>query len=206
MISQKRAFADSGARHPHNAAFVPTPARRMNSAQAPGLRVTAAFSLAMVLIVVSANILVQTPVNDWLTWGAVTYPFTFLVVDLANRYYGPRAARRVVYVGFVVALVLSAWLATPRIAIASGSAFLCAELLDVVIFDRLRRRAWWLPPLVSTLISSVVDTAVFFTLAFYGTDMPWVTLAIGDLGVKVALALFALLPFRVALALVRPAG
>jgi len=178
----------------------------MNSAQAPGLRVTAAFSLAMVLIVVSANILVQTPVNDWLTWGAVTYPFTFLVVDLANRYYGPRAARRVVYVGFVVALVLSAWLATPRIAIASGSAFLCAELLDVVIFDRLRRRAWWLPPLVSTLISSVVDTAVFFTLAFYGTDMPWVTLGIGDLGVKVALALFALLPFRVALALVRPAG
>jgi len=178
----------------------------MNSARVPGLRVTAGFGLAMVLIVVSANILVQTPVNDWLTWGAVTYPFTFLVVDLANRYYGPRAARRVVYVGFIVALVLSAWLATPRIAVASGSAFLCAELLDVIIFDRLRRRAWWLPPLVSTLISSVVDTAVFFTLAFYGTDMPWVTLAIGDLGVKIALALFALLPFRVALALVRPAG
>lgn len=184
----------------------PDPACRMNSARVPGLRVTAGFGLAMVLIVVSANILVQTPVNDWLTWGAVTYPFTFLVVDLANRYYGPRAARRVVYVGFVVALVLSAWLATPRIAIASGSAFLCAELLDVVIFDRLRRRAWWLPPLASTLFASTVDTAVFFTLAFYGTDMPWVTLAIGDLGVKVALALFALLPFRVALALVRPAG
>jgi uncharacterized PurR-regulated membrane protein YhhQ (DUF165 family) len=177
----------------------------MNPAQAPSPRITAAFGLAMVLIVVSSNILVQTPVNDWLTWGAVTYPFSFLVVDLANRYYGPRAARRVVYVGFVVALVLSAWLATARIAIASGTAFLCAELLDVIIFDRLRRRAWWLPPLVSTLVASVVDTGVFFTLAFYGTDMPWMTLAVGDLGVKVALALIALLPFRVALALFRPA-
>lgn len=171
----------------------------------PGLRTTTGFALAMVVIVVSSNILVQHPLNDWLTWGAITYPFSFLVVDLANRYYGPRTARRVVYVGFVVAVALSAWFATPRIAIASGSAFLCAELLDVVIFDRLRRRAWWLPPLVSTLFASVVDTAVFFSLAFYGTDMPWVTLAIGDLGVKVALALFALLPFRVALALVRPA-
>jgi uncharacterized PurR-regulated membrane protein YhhQ (DUF165 family) len=176
----------------------------MSHAQLPALRTTAAFALAMVVIVVSSNILVQQPLNDWLTWGAVTYPFSFLVVDLANRYYGPRTARRVVYVGFVVAVVLSAWFATARIAIASGSAFLCAELLDVVIFDRLRRHAWWLPPLVSTLLASVVDTAVFFSLAFYGTDMPWVTLAIGDLGVKVALALFALLPFRVALALVRP--
>lgn len=172
----------------------------------PGLRTTTGFALAMVVIVVSSNILVQHPLNDWLTWGAITYPFSFLVVDLANRYYGPRTARRVVYVGFVVAVALSAWFATPRIAIASGSAFLCAELLDVVIFDRLRRRAWWLPPLVSTLFASVVDTAVFFSLAFYGTDMPWVTLAIGDLGVKVALALFALLPFRVALALIRPSA
>ena len=168
------------------------------------LKLTIAFAAAMVLIVVSSNVLVQYPLSDWLTWGAITYPFSFLVVDLANRYRGPRMARRIVYVGFVVALLLSAWLATPRIAVASGTAFLCAELLDVTIFNRLRRHAWWKPPLVSTLFASIVDTAIFFTLAFAGTDMPWVTLALGDLGVKVAIALFALVPFRVALALVRP--
>lgn len=170
----------------------------------PNIKLTIAFAAAMVLIVVSSNILVQYPLNDWLTWGAITYPFSFLVVDLANRYHGPRMARRIVYVGFVVALLLSAWLATPRIAVASGTAFLCAELLDVTIFNRLRRHAWWKPPLVSTLFASVVDTAIFFTLAFAGTEMPWVTLALGDLGVKLAVALFALVPFRVALALVRP--
>jgi hypothetical protein len=168
------------------------------------IKLTIAFAAAMVLIVVSSNVLVQYPLSDWLTWGAITYPFSFLVVDLANRYHGPRMARRIVYVGFVVALLLSAWLATPRIAVASGTAFLCAELLDVTIFNRLRRRAWWKPPLVSTLFASFVDTAIFFTLAFAGTDMPWVTLALGDLGVKLAIALFALVPFRVALALVRP--
>jgi len=168
------------------------------------IKLTIAFAAAMVLIVVSSNVLVQYPLSDWLTWGAITYPFSFLVVDLANRYHGPRMARRIVYVGFVVALLLSAWLATPRIAVASGAAFLCAELLDVRIFNRLRRHAWWKPPLVSTLFASIVDTAIFFTLAFAGTDMPWVTLALGDLGVKLAIALFALVPFRVALALVRP--
>jgi len=168
------------------------------------IKLTIAFAAAMVLIVVSSNVLVQYPLSDWLTWGAITYPFSFLVVDLANRYHGPRMARRIVYVGFVVALLLSAWLATPRIAVASGTAFLCAELLDVTIFNRLRRHAWWKPPLVSTLFASIVDTAIFFTLAFAGTDMPWVTLALGDLGVKLAIALFALVPFRVALTLVRP--
>jgi uncharacterized PurR-regulated membrane protein YhhQ (DUF165 family) len=173
---------------------------------APGFRYIAAFSAAMVVIVVSSNILVQYPLNDWLTWGALTYPFAFLVVDLANRYYGPRTARGMVYVGFVVAVVLSAYLATPRIAVASGTAFLTAELLDVSIFDRLRRSTWWLPPLISSLVGSIVDTAVFFTLAFYGTDMPWVTLALGDLAVKFALALLALVPFRLALALVRPSS
>jgi len=168
------------------------------------LKLTVAFAAAMVLIVLTSNILVQYPLSDWLTWGAITYPFSFLVVDLANRYHGPRMARRIVYVGFVVALLLSAWLATPRIAVASGTAFLCAELLDVTIFNRLRRHAWWKPPLVSTLFASIVDTAIFFTMAFAGTDMPWVTLALGDLGVKLAIALFALVPFRVALTLVRP--
>jgi uncharacterized PurR-regulated membrane protein YhhQ (DUF165 family) len=166
----------------------------------------AGFLLALVAVILASNILVQTPVNDWLTWGAITYPFSFLITDLANRYYGLRFARRTVYGGFVIALVLSAYYATPRIALASGTAFLVAELVDVQIFDRLRRHAWWQPPLVSTLAGSTVDTAVFFTLAFYGTDMPWVTLGLGDLAVKVALALLTLLPFRVALVLFRPAA
>jgi uncharacterized PurR-regulated membrane protein YhhQ (DUF165 family) len=165
-----------------------------------------AFAAAMVLVILYSNILVQTPLNDWLTWGAITYPFSFLITDLANRYYGLRFARRVVYAGFVIALVLSAYYATPRIALASGTAFLVAELVDVHIFDRLRRRAWWQPPLISTLVGSALDTAVFFTLAFYGTDMPWVTLGLGDFGVKVALAVITLLPFRAALALFRPAA
>lgn len=168
--------------------------------------ITMAFALAMVVIIVSSNILVQYPLGDWLTWGAITYPFSFLVVDLANRYHGPRMARRIVYVGFVVALVLSAWLATPRIALASGTAFLCAELLDVTVFNRLRRLAWWKPPLVSTLAGSVLDTVIFFSLAFAGTDVPWVTLALGDFGVKLAIALLALLPFRLALVWIRPAN
>ena len=163
------------------------------------------FLLALVLVILSSNILVQTPLNNWLTWGAITYPFSFLITDLANRYYGLRFARRVVYAGFVIALALSAHYATPRIALASGTAFLVAELVDVHIFDRLRRRAWWQPPLISTLVGSALDTAVFFTLAFYATDMPWITLALGDFGVKVALAVVTLLPFRAALALVRPA-
>jgi len=125
------------------------------------------FTLAITLVILSSNVLVQYPLNDWLTWGAITYPFAFLITDLANRYFGLRFARKVVYAGFVIAVVLSAWYATPRIALASGTAFLTAELLDVKIFDWLRRRIWWQPPLVSTLFGSVVDTAVFFSLAFY---------------------------------------
>jgi uncharacterized PurR-regulated membrane protein YhhQ (DUF165 family) len=167
-------------------------------------QVAAPFAAAMIVIIVASNILVQHPLGDWLTWGAITYPFSFLVVDLANRYHGPRFARRVVYAGFVVAVLLSAWLATPRIAAASGTAFLCAELLDVTVFNRLRRMQWWKAPLVSTLIASVLDTAIFFSLAFAGTDVPWITLALGDFAVKLAIALFALLPFRLALVWFRP--
>ena len=157
------------------------------------------FTLALSIVILISNILVQTPINDWLTWGAITYPFSFLITDLANRFHGKKFARQVVYVGFVIAVVLSAWYATPRIGVASGLAFLSAELLDVSIFDWLRRRIWWQPPLVSTLLGSVVDTAVFFTLAFYGTDMPWITLGAGDLAVKFVLAFATLVPFRVAL-------
>jgi len=161
---------------------------------------------AMAVIVTAANVAVQFPINDWLTWGAFTYPVSFLVTDLCNRAMGAAAARRVVYAGFVIAVALSAWLATPRIAIASGSAFiasgsafLLAQVLDVQIFDRMRRhRLWWAPPLVSSSIASALDTAVFFAVAFAGTAVPWVTLALGDYLVKLAVAVAMLLPFLVA--------
>jgi uncharacterized PurR-regulated membrane protein YhhQ (DUF165 family) len=153
--------------------------------------------LAMVLVVASANYLVQFPVNDWLTWGALTYPVSYFVTDLTNRRFGPAAARKVVYIGFALAVLASIWLAGPRIAIASGTAFLVSQLMDVAIFNRLRRRAWWQPPLFSSVIGSAVDTALFFALAFAGTAMPWVTLAVGDYGVKVAIALALLVPWRV---------
>lgn len=152
--------------------------------------------LAMVVLIVASNVLVQLPINDWLTWGALTYPMTFLVTDLINRGDGPRTARRVVYVGFAIAAVASIYFAGPRIAIASATAFLAAQLLDVQIFDRLRAGRWWRAPLVSTTVASALDTVLFFSLAFYGTGVPWETLLIGDFLVKFALALFMLGPFR----------
>lgn len=155
-----------------------------------------AMAAAMVVIVASANYLVQFPVSNWLTWGALTYPLSYFVTDLSTRWYGPQRARRVVYVGFVLAVVLSAALASPRIALASGTAFLVSQLMDVAIFDRLRQHRWWHAPLLSSVLGSLVDTLLFFSLAFHGTDMPWVTLAIGDYGVKVAIALLMLLPYR----------
>ena len=151
---------------------------------------------AMTAVVLASNILVQYPLNDWLTYGAFTYPVAFLVTDLTNRALGPRQARRVVVWGFALAVVLSLWLATPRIALASGSAFLCAQLLDVAVFDRLRRASWWKAPLVSSGFASVLDTALFFSLAFAGTGLPWPTWALGDLGCKLAMALLLLAPFR----------
>ncbi len=153
---------------------------------------------AMVVIVVSANVLVQYPIGDWLTWGAVTYPVAFLVTDVANRFHGPTVARRVLYIGFFFAVVLSVYFSTIRIALASGTAFLIAQLLDVQVFDRLRDGTWWQAPLVSTSLGSVVDTALFFSIAFYGTAVPWVTLGVGDFVVKFALALLMLIPFSVA--------
>lgn len=152
----------------------------------------------MVLVVVSANILVQFPINHWLTWGAATYPISFLITDLANRLHGATIARKVLYVGFVIAVVLSIYFATFRIALASGTAFLTAQLLDVQVFDRLRDSAWWKAPLISSILGSAVDTALFFSIAFYGTTVPWVTLAFGDFGVKILLALLMLIPFSVA--------
>ncbi|MGB0695602.1 MAG: queuosine precursor transporter [Rhodospirillaceae bacterium] len=152
--------------------------------------------LAMTLVVVSSNILVSIPINDWLTWGAFTYPVAFLVTDLTNRHLGPAKARLVAYVGFALAVVLSLWLADPRIALASGTAFLTAQLMDITVFNALREKVWWLPPVVSSVLGSVWDTAVFFTLAFAGTGLPWITWALGDLGAKLAVALLMLLPFR----------
>lgn len=187
---------------------------------------------AMVAVVAASNFLVQFPVDahlgavyigDILTWGAFTYPVAFLVTDLSNRYFGPQRARLVVVAGFVVAVVLSIWLATPRIAIASGSAFLVAQLLDVSIFHRLRDSAWWHAPMVSSLFSSALDTVLFFSLAmapvFGGLDthfgmedgsLPfpapllgvgpevqlWQSLALGDFLVKLVLAVLMLAPYK----------
>lgn len=188
--------------------------------------------LAMAAVVVASNILVQHPLGGYLTWGALTYPFAFLVTDLANRLQGAAAARRVVLAGFAVGLVCSfigtriegefGPLVTLRIALGSGTAFLAAQLLDVAIFDRLRQGRWWRAPLVSTLASSTLDTAIFFPTAFAaaltflepGNDVGWATapvpllgigpeapfwasLAIADWCVKIGLALLALVPFRI---------
>ncbi len=194
--------------------------------------------LAMAAIVVASNILVQFLLGDWLTWGALTYPFAFLVTDVTNRLHGPRVARQVVLAGFAVGIACSAIgtqiegpfgpLVTWRVALGSGIAFLTAQLLDVAVFDRLRRGAWWRAPLVSTLLGSAVDTALFFGIAFsaslawiepgndvawanqvlpllgVGPEAPlWASLAVADFGVKVALALVALIPFRLLVARLR---
>lgn len=183
-----------------------------------GARALWPYAAAMALVVLASNIGVQHPVSafglgETLTYGALTYPLAFLVVDLCNRRFGARATRRVVAVGFACAVALSLVFATPRIALASGAAFLAANLLDVAVFDRLRAASWWLPPLVSSTLSSALDTALFFSLAFAGdpemstpvtlagASAPlWVKLALADFGVKLALALLCLAPYRFAVA------
>ena len=157
---------------------------------------------AMVLTVAASNYLVQFPINDWLTWGALTYPVSFLVTDLTTRLQGAGRARRAVWAGFAVGVVLSILLATPRIALASGTAFLVGQSLDIQIFQRLRRGIWWRAPLVSSITGSVLDTSIFFSLAFVGTGLPVLTLALGDLAVKLTLALLFLAPFRAVIGLV----
>lgn len=156
--------------------------------------------LAMTLVVGISNFAVQHPLGDWLTWAAFTFPFTFLITDLTNRSFGPSSARIVVYAGFAFGVLLSILLSTPRIAAASGTAFLVSQLLNVAVFHRLRRRGrWWYAPLASSVLGSALDTALFFTLAFAGTDLPWVTLAVGDLGAKYLFALAMLGFYRVAI-------
>ncbi len=178
--------------------------------------------VAMTLVVVASNILVQYPfepfgLGDYLTWGAFTYPVAFLVTDLTNRRYGPRVARQLVIVGFALAVVLSIWLATPRIAMASGTAFLVGQLLDITVFNRLRRQAWWCAPFVGSVVGSALDTALFFSLAFagdpdmsglvnlFGTDvMLWQSLAVFDFTVKMLIALIALLPYGALMSVILP--
>lgn len=164
-----------------------------------------AAAVAMIGLIVASNILVQFPLNDWLTWGALLFPVCFLVTDLTNRSHGAAQTRKMVLIAFPVAIGLSMWLSTPRIGIASGTAFLVGQMLDVSVFDRLRRMSWWQAPLVSSVLASAVDTAVFFSLAFYATPVPWVTLGVGDFGVKVAIALAMLIPFRMLMPSLRPA-
>lgn len=194
---------------------------------------------AMATVVVASNVLVQFLFGDWLTWGAFTYPFAFLVTDLMNRLHGAAAARKVVFAGFAVGVLCSLIgsqidgpfgpLVSLRVALGSGIAFLTAQLVDVAIFSRLREGAWWRAPLVSTLVGSALDTALFFSIAFSAALTPifphvdvtwanevvpllgagpaaplWISLAIADFGVKLMLALVALIPFRMVLARLRP--
>ena len=160
---------------------------------------------AMTVIVAVSNVAVQYPLSDWWTWGTLTYPVAFLITDLTNRTFGAAKTRLVVYAGFACAVALSIWLATPRIALASGTAFLVAQLCDVHVFDRLRHRSWWQAPLGSSAIASILDTTLFFSLAFALTPVPWVTLAIGDVFAKFAMAAIMLIPYGVLRARIRPA-
>jgi len=151
--------------------------------------------VAMAIVIVVSNILVPVQINAWLTWGTLTFPFAFLVTDLVNRHYGVQKARWVVYAGFVVGVIMSLILADVRIALASGTAFLIAQLLDVSVFDKLRAKTWWIAPFASSVISTVFDTFLFYSLAFVGTGVVWPQLAVGDLAVKWVVAAIALVPY-----------
>lgn len=169
----------------------------MNTLSAPpSLRQLWRPILAMLTVIASANYLVQFPINNWLTWGAFTFPVTFLVTDLTNRAVGAQAARRVAWAGFAAAVVVSLLLAPWRIAVASGAAFILGQLLDIVAFNRLRALSWWKAPFFGSAIASVIDTGVFFFLAFAGSDLDWKLLAMGDLGVKWLMATVLLAPYR----------
>lgn len=164
--------------------------------QSHSLRRLAIPAVAMSIVILLCNVLVQFPINRWLTWGAFVYPVGYLTTELTNRWAGPSLARRVVWIGFCLAAVLSAIFATPRIAVASSTAFIVSQMLDVSVFNRLRRQAWWKAPLVASVVASIIDTFLFFSIAFSGTNVAWVPLAFGDLGVKLLMALLLLVPFR----------
>ena len=173
-------------------------------------------SFLMGVVVLSSNYLVQFPINYYglnniLTYGAFSYPIAFLITDLANRSYGKMIAKKIVYFGFLLGIGFSLLFSTDfadyisiRVAIGSGTAFLTAQLLDVQIFDNLRKKKWFIAPLTSSLIGSIVDTFLFFSISFYGTGVPWFTLALGDLAVKISVALIMLVPFRLLLKTFKP--
>ena len=175
------------------------------------------FSLIMGVVVLASNYLVQFPIKFYgleeiLTYGAFSYPIAFLITDLANRSYGKLIARQIVYIGFIIGISFTllfstnfADLISVRIAVGSGTAFLVAQLIDVQIFDKLRKKKWFVAPLTSSFIGSTVDTFLFFSISFYATGIPWVTLSLGDLTVKIFVALVMLIPFRLFLGTLKPA-
>ncbi len=173
-------------------------------------------SILMGVVVLSSNYLVQFPINYYelneiLTYGAFSYPVAFLITDLANRFYGKFVARKIVYFGFFIGIIFTllfstnfADLISVRIAIGSGIAFLTAQLLDIQIFDRLRKKEWFIAPLTSSVIGSTVDTFLFFSISFYATGVPWITLSLGDLLVKLFVSLIMLVPFKILLKISKP--
>ena len=179
-------------------------------------RVFLTLSISMGLVVLASNFLVQFPIKFYgldkiLTYGAFSYPIAFLITDLANRSYGKLAARKIVYLGFTIGISFTLLFSTNfadiislRIAIGSGTAFLVAQLLDVQVFDKLRREKWFIAPLGSSFIGSSVDTFLFFSISFYATGIPWVTLSLGDLAVKIIVAVAMLIPFRLLLGTLKP--
>ena len=168
-------------------------------------------ALLMAFVVTLSNYLVQFPITYFeleniLTYGALSYPVAFLITDLSNRRFGKKIAKKIVYFGFVLGVIITLYFATNfnslisvRIAIGSGIAFIVAQLLDVQIFDKLRRKKWFVAPLTSSFIGSTIDTFLFFSISFYGTKIPWITLSLGDLAVKILVALLMLIPFRLLL-------
>jgi len=173
-------------------------------------------SILMGVVVLSSNYLVQFPINYYglseiLTYGAFSYPVAFLITDLANRFYGKFVARKIVYIGFFIGIIFTLLFSTDfadlisiRIAIGSGVAFITAQLLDIQIFDRLRKKEWFIAPLTSSFIGSTVDTFLFFSISFYGTGVPWITLSLGDLAVKLFVSLLMLIPFKILLKISKP--
>tara|TARA_B100001029_G_scaffold117829_1_gene97676 strand:- start:272 stop:820 length:549 start_codon:yes stop_codon:yes gene_type:complete len=180
-------------------------------------KVFLSLAFLMGLVVLSSNYLVQFPIKHYgleeiLTYGAFSYPIAFLITDLANRSFGKIVAKKIVYIGFTIGILFTlifstnfADLISLRIAIGSGTAFIIAQLLDVQIFDQLRKKNWFIAPLTSSLVGSTVDTFLFFSISFYGTGIPWVTLSLGDLIVKVFVALLMLIPFRLLLGTLKSA-
>ena len=173
-------------------------------------------SILMGVVVLSSNYLVQFPINYYglseiLTYGAFSYPVAFLITDLANRFYGKFVARKIVYIGFFIGIIFTLLFSTDfadlisiRIAIGSGVAFITAQLLDIQIFDRLRKKEWFIAPLTSSFIGSTVDTFLFFLISFSGTGVPWITLPLGDLAVILFVSLVMLIPFKILLKIRKP--